>query len=73
MNLLVVYDNDGQIQALVKGRPHGRMSSGVKPQANQHVREMEVPAGMETAKLSSLHATLRVDRSGREPRLVKAG
>lgn len=69
----VVYDNDGQILALVNHVQHGRLRSGVKPRPNQHVREMEVPTELEHEKLSVMHARMRVDRSGAAPRLVRAG
>jgi hypothetical protein len=68
----VVYDNDGQILALVGNMPHGKLRAGVKPRPNQHVREMEVPAELEHEKLSVMHAKLRIDRSGAMPRLVRA-
>lgn len=69
----VIFDNDGQIQALVGPMQHGRVRARVKPGPNQHVREMAVPAELEHEKLSVIHARVRVDRSGATPRLVHAG
>jgi len=73
MKLLVVYDDKGKIHALFKtvsndGKPHLR----VRPLAQQHVDELDVPQALEHLKLSAMHAKLRIDRTGSRPRLVSA-